>query len=789
MPSGDAGLTPEEQDTLVSFLLSPAASTERQEVSNGREAIGVLPESTVRELLEAHVPNIAFMLDRTGCTPVADYIWMSYQNGLPIYRGDPSVQQHTINAMRYIFNAAATGEPKGGPDALKRLAEAYQSCQAEQGRTIDALYRKISGRDASIRDQVLALVDSFKALTLEAVVHELNPRAAGMGDHNPSMQAPHITSAYLEAVGAELGLRGVAAARRDENRPRRVQRERVLQAFRGQFNVADLAGALAADVNQQAENAERVIDRDLLAEWASAEEGAGAGFSAHSIFFDEENAGDYDGRPEKSGEYQPYLSRKVALQVLARMFLEQRPKGAEDAVEVSKEEQEQQALLSFLLSPAASTEHREAEKRRSDGEAAAVPELSEAEVRELLEKHVPLIGMMLDRTGCTPVATYLWFSYSRGLPIYDGTPEVQQHTVRAVRFIFNAAVTGAPGGAAALQRLAEAFQSCQAEQGRTIDALYGKLSGRDASLEDQVLILVDSLKALTMESVLHEMNPQAAGMGDHSPSDQAPHITSAYLEAVGARLGMRGVAAASNDVNRPPVPDPGRILALFREKFSLTDLAGALAADVNQQAADAERVIDRDLLAKWASASAGSGGFDAHSIYFDEERAGDFDGRPEGSGEFQPFLSRRVAMDVLVRLFVQPSPAAAADAAADAAAADAAPDAAAADAAPDASTADAAAPPPRAGKGGGRRRRGKGKAEAGEDAGKGEGKGKGKGKGRKSGDAAQSGGRGRGRGRGDAGKGQGRSSSNAAQEGGRGRGRGRNGTKRVWVVKVRPEEN
>jgi hypothetical protein len=54
-------------------------------------------------------------------------------------------------------------------------------------------------------------------------------------------------------------------------------------------------------------------------------------------------------------------------------------------------------------------------------------------------------------------------------------------TIRALRSIFAAAAAGKPGVSAALQQIAQAFQSCQAEQGRTIDAQYGRLSGRDAS--------------------------------------------------------------------------------------------------------------------------------------------------------------------------------------------------------------------------------------------------------------------------------------------------------------------
>mmetsp|Transcript_98226 Transcript_98226/g.219287 ORF Transcript_98226/g.219287 Transcript_98226/m.219287 type:complete len:392 (-) Transcript_98226:41-1216(-) len=318
-------VTQQEEQALLALLLSPGASTERPERSQrvaGEGDLAKLTEKEVRTALEAHVPAVAFMMDRTGQRPVADYIWMTYDKGLPLYRQNATVQQHTIRAIRYIFHCALSGKRPGGTDALKRLAEAFQSCQAEQGRTIDVLFGQLSGRDASFKEQVLALVDNFKDLTLEAVVHALNPGAKHASDSNPGLQAPHITSAYLEVVGPELGLRGMAAASSDYNRPRGVKRCQVLAAFHERFSLQELAGALAADVNQASADADRIVDRELLAKWAAEAAAASAGaFDAHSIFFDEERAQHFEGRPAPGDEFQPFLSRRVAMQVLVHLFL------------------------------------------------------------------------------------------------------------------------------------------------------------------------------------------------------------------------------------------------------------------------------------------------------------------------------------------------------------------------------------------------------------------------------------------------------------------------------------
>ena len=257
------------------------------------------------------------------------------------------------------------------------------------------------------------------------------------------------------------------------------------------------------------------------------------------------------------------------------------------------------ALRDLLLSEAAATERPPS----GDGEDAKV--MSEAELNAVLQKHVPGVEGMMDRTGQVPVATYIVGTYNKGLPIYNGSP-VQQHTIRALRTVFELAAADKPGSPAALQQIAQAFQSCQAEQGRTIDAQYGRLTGRDASFRDQFLSLVDGHKTMVLQEVVCELNPQAAEATDAHPQAQVPHITSAYLVATGTALGFRGVAAARADQNAPPLaPHKGaEIAAAIRAKFSVADVVEALIADVNQQAEDAERVIDRDALAAWASTDA-----------------------------------------------------------------------------------------------------------------------------------------------------------------------------------------
>ena len=322
--SSGAAAAPDVNDRLAAVLLSPHTLTEKPHVTaadGGEEAVLTGPQLT--GILTRCVPGVDLMMDRTGETPVAVFIISTCTTGLPIYGESPVVQLHTIHAIRFIFDCAAQ-EKAGSASALQHLAESFQSCQAEQGRTIDALYGRLSGRDASLRDQLLAVVDGYKAMVMQKVVLALNPGSAETDDDNPAAQVPHITSAYLLAVGAEFGFRGVAAARADMYAPRlrggpdSPTVARVRDAVRANFEASDVVDAVVADVNQQAGEAERVLDRDAIAAWALARcEKGGGDFDKHSIYYDpSERSYEGLGSPADGNEFQPFFSREVAIEFI-----------------------------------------------------------------------------------------------------------------------------------------------------------------------------------------------------------------------------------------------------------------------------------------------------------------------------------------------------------------------------------------------------------------------------------------------------------------------------------------
>jgi len=268
------------------------------------------------------------MLDRTGSVPVSTYIKSTYENGLPLFEANPTVQQHTIKALRVIFHKGVKVTDKGKKQIFKRLAEAYSACQMEQGRVIDSLYGTLTGRDKSFKDQILNLVDIQKEQVLNQLVNLKNPNAWRTSDDFPEQQVPHIQSSYCVAIGPKLGLRGIKSAQLDNFCvPLEPHVTRELETmFKKLFSVSDLVNTIVSDINQQEAEAERLISREALAKWAS-EVGESnnqillPGFDSHGIFFDEERLKEYDGAPKEENKYQIYLNRKVALEILIRLFL------------------------------------------------------------------------------------------------------------------------------------------------------------------------------------------------------------------------------------------------------------------------------------------------------------------------------------------------------------------------------------------------------------------------------------------------------------------------------------
>lgn len=314
-------------------------------------------------------------------------------------------------------------------------------------------------------------------------------------------------------------------------------------------------------------------------------------------------------------------------------------------------------LENFLLSPASSTE--EAYKKTSDqGDRDKPITMSAQRVQEMLQTYVPNINDLYDRRNIFPVTTLILKTYNSGLPLYDKVPAIKEHTKRSLQYIFYALDNKEKNYSendkrTYLRRLAEAFTSCQAGQARELDAVYGSLIGRSLDLRGQVLSLVDEQKQRVLDMVTKKIHPDAWESLD--PRRQVPHIESAYVQLFGSKFGLRGTGGASADYCMAHISkmEAERAEKEFKKMFSVEEVLESVVMDVNQQNKDADRIISREDLSKWAGDASANGGFDSWSIFYDEDNADEYpeDAKPTDENMYQPFLSKKVALNMLLKLF------------------------------------------------------------------------------------------------------------------------------------------
>eukprot|EP01095_Lingulamoeba_sp_RSL-Kostka_P002028 TRINITY_DN12899_c0_g1_i1.p1 TRINITY_DN12899_c0_g1~~TRINITY_DN12899_c0_g1_i1.p1 ORF type:complete len:480 (+),score=156.40 TRINITY_DN12899_c0_g1_i1:129-1568(+) len=309
---------------LKSYFLSIRSITDGS--VDDDEKIEELSDDEILTMMRESVSNLDSIYDRAGNKPVSKHIITTYHKGLPLYRkSQPIVNAHTIKAMKYIFYKLSKyddSKEQIKKRFLRRLSDAFTACQAEQGRVIDSIYGSIIGRDKSIRDQVLSLVDEQKERVLDQVTNKLNPDAWKVGDGEPKKQIPHLQSSYRIGVAKYFGIRGFLNALSDycSHRITKETQLQVIKDFEELFDMEELVNTIIDDVNQQETDAERLIDRDDLGRWAGDKE-VNNGFESHSIYYDEDLKHLYRGKPTEENEYQPYLSHRTGLKILVHLFL------------------------------------------------------------------------------------------------------------------------------------------------------------------------------------------------------------------------------------------------------------------------------------------------------------------------------------------------------------------------------------------------------------------------------------------------------------------------------------
>lgn len=293
---------------LKEVVLSPACCTEGK--SSGSYLPLAMTPAEVGNLFRASIPDVDSKMDRLGADPVLKFINSTLAGGLPALQGDPPLFEHVRKALQTIL--AMVSQPAHPPASrckiLGRLVEAYQACQIIQAQVIDAVYGMLVGRDATLRDQLLALVDVHKQTALDNVTIAFFPSI------NTGVEGPHVQNRLLLDIGARLGLRGISRARLDRLvSPTALappQRDMVVGRFVTLFDIEAVVEEFMDNINAQ-DGMPRHVSQDTLEAWATENT---ARFPAHCIYYDDDHPERYTSQPKDA--LKPFLTREVALLVM-----------------------------------------------------------------------------------------------------------------------------------------------------------------------------------------------------------------------------------------------------------------------------------------------------------------------------------------------------------------------------------------------------------------------------------------------------------------------------------------
>merc|ERR1719221_1966786 len=211
-----------------------------------------------------------------------------------------------------------------------------------------------------------------------------------------------------------------------------------------------------------------------------------------------------------------------------------------------------------------------------------------------------------------------------------------------------------------LTALVEACQDCQQVQAREILWIFGDLTAQNETFECQLKYSLLRAKESALNRLITKKHSKCDL--DHTkvqPWQQRAHLVSGYVSLIGDQLGLEGVVAARSDrflgqalqeIHRSRSMKPEDWLDLVKKDLSIKEWLQTLLADINNQAAAADRLINRDCIFKWVQKNMTQEA--AHEVFYDEERIAEFEGQdpelPTKDNQFQPFLSCRVLVDMLL---------------------------------------------------------------------------------------------------------------------------------------------
>jgi hypothetical protein len=214
-----------------------------------------------------------------------------------------------------------------------------------------------------------------------------------------------------------------------------------------------------------------------------------------------------------------------------------------------------------------------------------------------------------------------------------------------------------------LRSLTDAFLDCQQVQAREILRIFGDLTNQTQTLDKQIAYMLTRQKEQSLNEFISMFHIECDL--DHtksSPSQQRAHLYSAYLDMIGEYMGMDGVEAARddrflgetvNEIRKGVWVGVGRetILKAVKNRLSLKQFVQCVLADINCQSDNADRLIDRDSIFKWAEKNMSLKKTD---IFYNDENEEKYKHqepqKPVDKNKYQPFLSIKLLVEILEKM-------------------------------------------------------------------------------------------------------------------------------------------
>lgn len=290
----------------------------------------------IPKLLQESVKDVRSMKGQRNQRYVTEMVSTIYREGLFTFGGPrcPANVAVIYALRRVVFKCSKM--PAKDPtrvSVLTDIAHSCQDCQPVQGRTILRCDGDLNNKSRTFDMQIQYFLLRQKEAAMHSFITMYHPGCDQ--DHTkvkPWQQRPHLFSAYMVLLGHEFGMDGIDVAKSDrfsedaireinQNCWRVEEKDMILRILKNQLEIEPFVKSLLADVNNQSENAIRMIDRDCIFKWVEQNMSLA---EAHNVNYYEDRASEYRHQdpkiPTDKNKYEPFLSLPYLIGILKKMM-------------------------------------------------------------------------------------------------------------------------------------------------------------------------------------------------------------------------------------------------------------------------------------------------------------------------------------------------------------------------------------------------------------------------------------------------------------------------------------